>query len=91
MLTNDKPTHKAAQESAIQIVGSIGVLDYAVEQGKLRGLAAVGLLQEMISHGARISTDTLQEVQRRWSTSVEIKKAVPRVSERVLVRTDDMS
>jgi predicted nucleic acid-binding protein len=79
LLTNEKCARQAAEAAAIHVVGSIGVLDFAVEQGKMQGLAALGLLQEMVTHGARVPAETINEVRQRWAQQNR--------KDRLLVRT----
>jgi predicted nucleic acid-binding protein len=44
--------------------GGIGVLEYCCEAGKLSGVAAVELLENMVAAGARISEDLVANFRR---------------------------
>jgi predicted nucleic acid-binding protein len=55
LVTNDRQARQAAEEFDVPVHGGLGVLEYAVEVGRLSGLEAVAILEEMICQGAWIS------------------------------------
>jgi predicted nucleic acid-binding protein len=57
LVTNDRQARQAAEEFDIPVHGGLGVLEYAVEVGRLSGLEAVAILEEMICQGAWISEE----------------------------------
>src|SRR5207249_3675877 len=65
LLTNDKQARNAAQGMGIEVAGSIAVLEYAVEIGRIQGEEAIQLLKEMVREGARISDDLITEFEQK--------------------------
>jgi predicted nucleic acid-binding protein len=65
LLTNDRQARIAAEESGISVHGGLGVLEYAVEAGRLSGPEAVKALEEMIGQGAWISEELAQQFRQR--------------------------
>ncbi len=63
LVTNDKQARQTAEELGIAVHGGLGVLEHAVEVGRLSGLDAVAILEEVIRQGAWIS-DELAELFR---------------------------
>ena len=57
LVTNDRQARQAAEEFDVPVHGVLGVLEYAVEVGRLSGLEAVAILEEMICQGAWISEE----------------------------------
>ena len=64
LLSNDRQARLAAEESGVLVHGSLGVLEYAVEIGRLSGVEAVEVLEEMISQGAWISEELEEQFRK---------------------------
>ena len=57
LLTNDKLACQMAENLGIPYSGGIGVLEFAVQTGRLSGKEAIQILDGMIEAGARLSDD----------------------------------
>lgn len=89
LLTNDKPARNAIQGMEIEVAGSIAVLDYAVESGRIQAEEAIELLKEMIQQGARISDDLVTDFEERIRNKKKpdaIKSSVPAAESVVLAK-----
>ena len=64
LVTNDKQARQAAVDFDISVHGGLGVLEYAVEVGRLSGVEAVEVLEEMISQGAWISEELAEQFRK---------------------------
>lgn len=93
LLTNDKPARNAIQGMEIEVAGSIAVLEYAVESGRMQSEAAVELLKEMIQQGARISKDLVTEFEEkmRIKKMPDVRGASVPVAESVVATRDQTS
>jgi len=65
LVTNDRQARLAAEEFDISVHGGLGVLEYAVEVGRLSGVEAVEVLEAMISQGAWISEELVEQFRKR--------------------------
>src|SRR5213593_696697 len=65
LLTNDKPARQMADSLGIPYSGGIGVLEFAVQFGRLSGTEAVQILDDMIEAGARLSDDLVSNFRSR--------------------------
>ena len=65
LLTNDRQARLAAEESGVLVHGGLGVLEYALEIGRLSGEEALEILREMINQGAWISADLVEQFTKR--------------------------
>ena len=65
LVTNDRQARQAAEHFNLHVHGSLGVLEYATEVGRLSGQAAVTILQEMIQQGAWISDEFVELFRQR--------------------------
>lgn len=65
IVTNDSCARRAAEELGIQVSGSLGVLEYAVEVGRITAEDAVGILEQMIQAGAWFSDELVKMFRTR--------------------------
>jgi predicted nucleic acid-binding protein len=65
LITNDRQARLAAEESGLLVHGGLGVLEYAIEVGRLSNMEAVEVLRKMISQGAWISEDLVEQFKKR--------------------------
>lgn len=65
LVTNDRQARLAAEESEISVHGGLGVLECAIEVGRLSGEQAVQILEEMISQGAWISYELAEKFKNK--------------------------
>jgi len=66
LLTNDKPARQMADSLGIPYSGGIGVLEFAVQFGRLSGQEAVQILDGMIEAGARLSDNLVSNFRSRF-------------------------
>lgn len=65
MITNDSRARRAAEELGIQVSGSLGVLEYAVEVGRITAEDAVAILEQMVQAGAWFSDELVKMFRAR--------------------------
>ncbi len=65
LVTNDRQARLAAMEANVSVHGGLGVLEYAIQVGRLSGLEAVEILEAMISQGAWISEELAEQFRRK--------------------------
>lgn len=69
LITNDRQARLAAEEAGVLIHGGLGVLEYALEIGRLSGREAFEILGEMINQGAWISEGLVVQFKRMVANS----------------------
>jgi predicted nucleic acid-binding protein len=69
LITNDRQARLAAEEACVLVHGGLGVLEYAIEIGRLSGKEALEILGEMINQGAWISEDLVDQFKKRVTNS----------------------
>lgn len=69
LITNDRQARLAAEESSVLVHGGLGVLEYALEVGRLPGVKVLEVLGEMINQGAWISEDLVEQFKKRITNS----------------------
>ncbi len=60
VITNDSRARRAAEELGIQVSGTLGVLEYAVDLGRIKAEEAVSVLEQMIQAGAWFSDELVR-------------------------------
>jgi predicted nucleic acid-binding protein len=65
VITNDSRARRAAEELGIPVSGSLGILEYAVEVGRITAEDAVGILDQMIQAGAWFSDELVKMFRAR--------------------------
>jgi len=93
LLTNDKLARNAIQGMGIEVAGSIGVLEYAVESGRMQSEAAIELLRKMILQGARISNELVTNFEDRLRNKkkTEVRKLSVQAEKSAVVRPEQTS
>jgi predicted nucleic acid-binding protein len=64
LLTNDARARTAAGKQEVEVSGSLGILRYAVEAGRLTPTEAVAMLDTIVEEGAWISADLVEQFRR---------------------------
>ncbi len=64
LLTNDARARTAAGKLEVKVSGSLGILRYAVEAGRLTPTEAVAMLDRTVQEGAWISADLVEQFRR---------------------------
>ena len=68
VMTNDGRARRAAEELGIPVSGSLGILEYAVEVGRITAEEAVRILEQMIQAGAWFSDELVNMFRARILT-----------------------
>lgn len=64
LLTNDARARSTAGKLEVNVSGSLGILRYAVEAGRLTFTQAVAMLDRIVEEGAWISADLVEQFRR---------------------------
>jgi hypothetical protein len=65
VMTNDSRARRGAEELGISVSGSLGVLEYSVEVGRITAEDAVAILEQMIQAGAWFSDELVKMFRTR--------------------------
>ena len=64
LISNDRQARRAAAELGIVVFGSLAILSYTVEAGRIPGEEAVRILSEMILAGAWLSEELIESFRK---------------------------
>jgi predicted nucleic acid-binding protein len=65
VITNDSRARRAGEELGIPVSGSLGILEFAVEIGRITAEEAVAILEQMIQAGAWFSDELVTMFRAR--------------------------